>query len=286
MGDDRRLVVAVPAQQLDGSRRAAPRAARAPPDRGRRVSASDAGLGRDVLELRLEPAEPVGQRPERASSRASDRSSRGPRPRPLPRAAGPRRSAPRARRAPRAIASPCCAAASRARDLVRLARDADAPPRSRPPRARASSSRRSSSRGSIASSASAARFARQRSTASAIAARALGVPAVGVEQVALPALVEQPLLVVLAVDLDQRRRRSAEPRRGDRLVVEARRRAPARADLADGDQRLGHAVEQRLDARASAPWRTSVVSARRARAPAPARRSAGSCRRRSRRSAR
>ena len=54
---------------------------------------------------------------------------------------------------------------------------------------------------------------RQRSTASATAARSVVVSAEGVEQVALPALVEEPLLVVLAVDLDERRRR---PRRAGR----------------------------------------------------------------------
>ena len=41
----------------------------------------------------------------------------------------------------------------------------------------------------------------------------LAVVAVGVEQLALPALVEQPRLLVLPVDLDERRRRS---RRGAR----------------------------------------------------------------------
>jgi hypothetical protein len=37
------------------------------------------------------------------------------------------------------------------------------------------------------------------------------VPAVGVQQVALPALVEQPLLIVLAVDLDERPDLLGEP---------------------------------------------------------------------------
>ena len=68
------------------------------------------------------------------------------------------------------------------------------------------SSRRSSSRGSIASSASAARFARQRSTAAADGRPRVLVAAERVEQVPLPVLVQQPLLVVLAVDLDQRAR--------------------------------------------------------------------------------
>ena len=68
----------------------------------------------------------------------------------------------------------------------------------------------------LASSASAARLARQRSTASAIAARSCRVPAERVEQVALPALVEQSLLIVLAVDLDERPDLVGEPRRGRR----------------------------------------------------------------------
>ena len=53
--------------------------------------------------------------------------------------------------------------------------------------------------------------------------------AVGVEQVALGPLVEEPLLVVLAVDLDESADRLGQPRGGDRLVVEAGRGAAAGA---------------------------------------------------------
>ena len=75
------------------------------------------------------------------------------------------------------------------------------------------------------------------------------MPAVRVEQVALPALVEQALLVVLAVDLDERPDLVGEPRGGRGDVVEPGGRAAAGRDLADRDQRLGKPVEQRLDAR-------------------------------------
>ena len=74
------------------------------------------------------------------------------------------------------------------------------------------------------------------------------MPAEPVEQVALPALVEQALLVVLAVDLDERPDLVGQARGGDRLVVEPRRGAAARGHLADGDQRLRQPVEERLDA--------------------------------------
>ena len=125
------------------------------------------------------------------------------------------------------------------------------------------SSRRASSRGSSSSSASAARFARQRSTAPAIVARSASWPAERVEQVALPALVEQPLLLVLAVDLDEGPGDVREARRGHRLVVEAGRRPAGRGHLADGDQRLRDAGRTAPSTRAtSAPWRISVVSAR------------------------
>ena len=75
------------------------------------------------------------------------------------------------------------------------------------------------------------------------------MPAVCVEQVALPALVEQPLLVVLAVDLDERPDLVGEPRRGRGEVVEPGRRSAARRHLAHRDERLGQPVEQRLDPR-------------------------------------
>ena len=111
------------------------------------------------------------------------------------------------------------------------------------------SSRRATSRGSSAAASSAARFSRQRSTAAAIAARSASCPPNAVEQVALPALVEQPLLVVLAVDLDERADLVGEAGRGDGRVVEPGGRSAAGRDLADRDQRLRQAVEQRLDPR-------------------------------------
>ena len=70
--------------------------------------------------------------------------------------------------------------------------------------------------------------------------------AVGIEEVALDALVEEALLVVLAVDLDQPADRLGQTRGGHRLVVEARRGAAAGLDLADDDERLGQPLEQRL----------------------------------------
>ena len=109
------------------------------------------------------------------------------------------------------------------------------------------------------------------------------VPAERVEQVALPSFVEQALLVVLAVDLDERADLVRQPRGRRREVVEPRRRATADRHLADRDQRLGQAVEQRLDASQLGPVADQRRVGARARSPARARRSAGSCRRRSRR---
>ena len=114
----------------------------------------------------------------------------------------------------------------------------------------------------------------------------LAVPAERVEQVPLPVLVQQPLLVVLAVDLHDAARRLAEPPGRDGLVVQARRGPARHADLAHGDQRLREPVEQRLDPRALRPVPDERRVRARARGQARARRSGGSCRRRSRRSAR
>ena len=58
------------------------------------------------------------------------------------------------------------------------------------------------------------------------------VPAERVEQVALPALVEESLLLVLAVDLDEGAGHVGEARRGHRLVVEAGRRPAGRGHVA------------------------------------------------------
>ena len=74
-----------------------------------------------------------------------------------------------------------------------------------------------------------------------------------VEQVPLPVLVEQPLLVVLAVDLHQRARHQVQAPGRHGLVVEPGERPSPGAHLADRDQRLRDAVEQRLDPRALRP---------------------------------
>ena len=206
----------------------------------------------DVVELRLEAGQALGERlepgvePGRAS-RASRRS------RPRSRSRAPpllaRRAPRQAVAPPRAIASPCWAASSRARI-------SSASPGRRRAAAisfascSASSSRRVSSRGSssrVAEQASGSRASA--STAAAVAARSVRVAAERVEEVALPALVEEPLLVVLAVDLDQRPATSREPGGRDRLVVQPGRRPARGGHLASGDQRLRQAIEQRADAR-------------------------------------
>ena len=79
------------------------------------------------------------------------------------------------------------------------------------------------------------------------------VPAVGVEQVALPALVEQPLLIVLAVDLDERPDLLGQSRSGRGQVVESGGGAAAGRHLSDRDQRLGKSVEEGLDPRSVRP---------------------------------
>ena len=98
----------------------------------------------------------------------------------------------------------------------------------------------------------------------------VGQAAVRVEQVALAALVEQALLLVLAVDLDERSGDLGEARRGDGLVVDPGRRAARRGDLADADQRLRVAIEQRLHARrvGAVAHETRVRACARARGPA------------------
>ena len=108
-------------------------------------------------------------------------------------------------------------------DLVGLARAAAAPRRSPPASCSWIASWRATSRGSSDSSARTARFARQRATASAIACARRLVAAERIEQIALRALVEEPLLLVLAVDLDERARR---PRRVGRLSRSGRRSGP------------------------------------------------------------
>ncbi len=93
--------------------------------------------------------------------------------------------------------------------------------------------------------------------------------AVRVEELPLPARVEEALLVALAVDLDERSGGRREATGGHGLVVDACRGAARGRHLADAHERLREPVEQRLDAAAAAPWRTSPgPRARRVRAPA------------------
>jgi hypothetical protein len=77
----------------------------------------------------------------------------------------------------------------------------------------------------------------------------LAIVAERVEQVALPALVEQALLLVLAMDLDERPDNIGESRSGDGLVIEPRRRATCGRELSGCDQRLRNAIEEGRDPR-------------------------------------
>jgi hypothetical protein len=128
-----------------------------------------------------------------------------------------------------------------------------------------------------------ARLARQRSTSAGHRLAQLRVAAERVEQVALPALVEEPLLFVLAVDLDEGTGDVGEARRGHGLVVESRGRAAARGDLSGRDQRLRQAIEERGHAGDVGPVPDQRRCRRGRRSRGPARRSGGSCPRRSRR---
>ncbi len=76
--------------------------------------------------------------------------------------------------------------------------------------------------------------------------------AVRVENVALPRCGEQTLLLVLAVDLDQRLNDRRQPAGSHALVVDARDAAPLGGHLAYADERLEFAgtLEERLDSRA------------------------------------
>jgi hypothetical protein len=74
-----------------------------------------------------------------------------------------------------------------------------------------------------------------------------------VEQIPLPTPVEQPLLLMLAVDLDQRPGCLRQACRGHRFVVQPGRRSTGRGHLAQADERLWEAVEERLDARGLGP---------------------------------
>ena len=72
-------------------------------------------------------------------------------------------------------------------------------------------------------------------------------PAEGVEQFALPALIEETLLIVLAVDLNQPAGDIDQAGGSDGLVIHSGGGAARRRNLADADERLRHPVEQGLD---------------------------------------
>ena len=144
------------------------------------------------------------------------------------------------------MASPCCAASSRARS------SSDSPGWSR-----AAAISVASCSSELEPSSQLARIDRQLGERRPVRPPALDrgghlatkllVAAERVEQVALPTLIEQPLLLVLAVDLDERPDLLGQPRRGHGLVVEPGRRAAAGGDLANRNDRLGNPVEERLD---------------------------------------
>ena len=77
----------------------------------------------------------------------------------------------------------------------------------------------------------------------------LRVATVRVEEIPLPALVEEPTLVMLAVDLDEGTGNLGEPGRRHGAIVDTRRGPTGQGHLADGDERLRQPVEQGLDPR-------------------------------------
>ena len=158
-------------------------------------------------------------------------------------------SASRRDAAPRAIASPCWAAVRRPRISSASPGSEVSARRSRPPRARAGPGggrppvdparprrARPGSRASVPrhrpSSRGARRGHRTRRAGRAASARRASRP-----------WSFWPWTSTSGADL------VGQPGGRDRGVVEARRGPAARRDLADGDQRLGHAIEQRLDPR-------------------------------------
>ena len=230
-------------------------------------SASVADLGGDVVELGLE-RRPAARRAARSAGRAGPARA----PRGAATAVGSR--APRAlpgsaswtAAAPRAIASPCWAAPSRARISS-----------ASPGRSRAAGDLGGLVLEELDPAGQLARVDRQLGERRPVRPPALDgvghrrarrrMPAERVEQVALPALVEQPLLVVLAVDLDERPDLVGEPRRGRR----SRRRAgpsSGRRPPPRGRRSAARAAGRTAPrpGPTSAPWRTSPVSAR---APRP-----------------
>ena len=224
-------------------------------------SASVADLAGDVGELGLEAASRSTSGSKRGSRRASARASwsawavdsRAPAPSAV--------SASWTVAAPRAIASPCCAALQTRPDLLGLAR----------PQAGAGDLVRLVLE-ELEPPGELARVDGQLGEAGAVGPPALDrighrpprrlVPAEGVEQVALPALVEQPLLVVLAVDLDERPDLVGEPRGGRRAsssrAVERPPAATSRTAMSGSGSRSNRASTRAT----SAPWRTRDVSAR------------------------
>ena len=77
--------------------------------------------------------------------------------------------------------------------------------------------------------------------------------AVGIEEIALPSFIQQPALVMLAMNLDQPTGHVRKARGGHGLIVHSRGRATRGTDLAHDDQRLRQAIEERLDAGARGP---------------------------------
>ena len=128
---------------------------------------------------------------------------------------------------------------------------------------RASARRRSISSGDISSAARASRLARHSADAGRDRGTRRCVAAEGVEQVALPGGRQQPLLIVLAVDRDERLDHGRQACRGHRLVVDARDGASGRGQLAHADERLaGVAVHDSGGRTAPPPARPRRRSAR------------------------
>ena len=69
-----------------------------------------------------------------------------------------------------------------------------------------------------------------------------------IQQLALPALVQETLLVVLSVDLHEPTCHFGQPGRRNGLVIYPRGRSTGRGNLPNAYQRLRNAVEERLDA--------------------------------------
>ena len=284
VGDDRGLVVAVAPLEGEDRRRAAPRAWRARPGRGRRPPPARAPRRRRPSTSASRPASRSASGSNRGSRRASaaglaQRRSRRRRGRRRPRPS----SASWSVAAPRAIASPCWAASSAAADLRGLAGSqarggdlgrlvlAELEPAGelarvelelgerrpvRPPAIDGVGHRRAQRRRGPPNASSRSRC--QRSSSSRCWSCWPWISTSGADHV-------------------------GEPRRGHRLVVEPGGRAAAGGDLADGDQRLRQPVEQRRRP-GPPPRRGGRASCRPGRrSPARGHRSAGSCRRRSRR---